>query len=106
MHISDWSSDVCSSDLPFSQAARFVQSYFRYIRGDHAMSVLRQENAVAPFTIGYCQNLRSRRAAVRFPGQKRIWLGAEEVLVRRVARVPECGLIGFKIGSASWREGV
>src|SRR3546814_8871396 len=71
MHISDWSSDVCSSDLPFSQAARFVQSYFRYIRGDHAMSVLRQENAVAPFTIGYCQNLRSRREAVRFSGQKR-----------------------------------
>src|SRR3546814_13061598 len=59
------------------------------------MSVVRQENAVAPFTIGYCQNLRSRREAVRFSGQKRIWLGAEEVLVRRVARVPECGLIGF-----------
>src|SRR3546814_14566348 len=28
---------------PFSQAARFVQSYFRYIRGDHALSVLRSD---------------------------------------------------------------
>src|SRR3546814_17625050 len=39
MRISDWSSDVCSSDLQKNAACHCVEDVLRYLCGDHARQV-------------------------------------------------------------------
>jgi hypothetical protein len=62
------------------------------------MSVLREENAVAPLAIGDRQNLRSGREPIGFSGEKRVGPRSEKVIVRCVASFQKAAWSGSAIG--------
>src|SRR3546814_8339812 len=93
MRISDWSSDVCSSDLEQPDHTTYV------VRGEVADR--RAVDGVGP--LGEVEEPRDRQRQARLPGPGRA--GDADVAPGRQVQVDaaECGLAG-KIGRASCRE--
>src|SRR3546814_19591931 len=65
MRISDWSSDVCSSDLSTRRCSPERQSKYPREEGDHAMTIAIDRNCLSPKRGLLC----SRENALRVPGR-------------------------------------
>src|SRR3546814_18627497 len=96
MRISDWSSDVCSSDLIDDVLLTIHVAFRRLVRGavEHHLAVDRRDNA------------RRRRFGCEFRIGHRIFEGAEKCPPGevRAEAFRETIELRQEIGKASWRE--
>src|SRR3546814_15543625 len=109
MRISDWSSDVCSSDLEMKpgkggQIARSAGTYVQVVGRDRGMVIVRLNSGEQRYlrgdcmgTVGAVSNPDNQNQTLAKAGRKR-WMGRRP-LTRGVAKNPE-------IGRASCRERV
>src|SRR3546814_6797746 len=99
MRISDWSSDVCSSDLPHSLDWRsrvYAVSFFNFQRSDHIKALFRFDDGVplgadgADWLMIHIDNCGdfAKMSKETFP-DRTAWVREHELEILRYARDPE-----------------